>query len=185
MFSFGYYLGRYDMTPRKKPVTENLEPEHTIFDNLIVSGLVDVDSGKGFVEPEPDATIILLPKGIWPETPFEIQKIRVSSDRPEENSPVITNIRESGGDYGRTNENGRYSLLVKKPGEYWILAVSRRTRRERFSKPASDDMKEMKNYFNLPSNLVEGMVYHWKLIEVAEGRTNSATFHFTPPDKGG
>ncbi len=89
-----------------------------------LEGTINYAAGNRHL-PDPGAVVAVIPEsGVRPQRKAPVSGLRPDDATPDENHHGIAILRELGGDYGRTDDRGRFQVRVPDRGKYLVLVVS-------------------------------------------------------------
>ncbi|HWB00911.1 MAG TPA: hypothetical protein VG713_20610 [Pirellulales bacterium] len=117
---------------------------------------------KGVLQKDVGAVIVALPVNRRPLSRLSAQGLQVAEHDGAETNAALAAIHALDGDYVRADENGAFELVVKRPGVYRLLIVSRNTLRAPRETIAGHELEEMSTYFQMPAEVIGLHRYFWK-----------------------
>jgi hypothetical protein len=105
--------------------------------------------------------VLLAPEDARPE-----QKAAVASFLPggalvDASDPAVLALREIGGDFTRADGQGRFRLVVPRPGSYFLLIISAHRNRPAGERAAPQDLAELGRYVESAPELLGQKQYRW------------------------
>ena len=85
---------------------------------------------------------------------------------PTEKNPAIQAIELLDGGYARADRHGKFSVVLR-PGEYWVLAISRHAVRPANQPPKPDDLDLLGRYFLRAGDLIGTAKYELNVRQLA------------------
>ncbi len=138
-FGSGYWMGK-----GTQPPVEETPPAKR--DAVLIRGSAHYRNDRGLKTPDADAAIVIVPKDAIAEHKIDIKGLRPRDPAPTEKNPAIQAIELLDGAYARTDRIGKFSVVLR-PGEYWVLALSRHAARPASQPPKPDDLDLLGRYF--------------------------------------
>lgn len=126
----------------------------------VVTGSIAYKDESDRKTPDAGAVVILLPAEKLPQKKSPPHGLRPDDELPDDDHAALSAIREIGGDYGRTDADGRYELLVTSSHSYFVLFISSRLR-QRGEELAKRDLAELGSYFLPADKLIGRNKYVW------------------------
>lgn len=167
-FAAGYWVGHYDRIALGR---SHQSPRWTGSGggkSVLVEGRITFRPDPLSGQPDAGAVVILLPATKLPEKTLPVEGLRpFESPRPDASGPKA--LAELGGAVERTDQSGQFMLVVP-PDDYYVLLISRKTRRPKGSPIRPADLAAIRNYFYAAEDLVGQAKYHWGLYRFREGK---------------
>jgi hypothetical protein len=153
-FAAGYFLGR------DRAASEAASAAADVRQPVSIEGVVTYGI-QGAKQKDDGAVVIAIPHGATPT-----KRISSKGLRPDDAPSALTTaagdaIRASGGDYGRVDAEGAFQLVVRKPGMYHLLIISRHAQRGPREPIEPDDARAIAAWFDLASELIGLHQYRW------------------------
>ena len=123
--------------------------------------------------PDDQAVVLLLPADSLPQKKPPPSGLRPDDEPPGEDHPGLSAIREIGGDYGRTDSEGRFELRVLGAQPFYVLYISSRLRRSG-EELAKRDLAELSAYFLPAQDLIGRNKYAWRHVASIRGSRHPA-----------
>lgn len=165
-FAAGYWIGG-GRPPGSPPGDGQTEAQTRVF----VEGLVAWTPMPGQTAGDENAVVILLPADRPPEPPIPMTGLRPVDPMPGELHRGLRAIKKAGGDYTRTDAEGRFGLVAPTQGRYRVLIISRHAGRVENAIVQEADFNEIGRYLQSPEMLVGRYKYQWRTEEVRAGFT--------------
>lgn len=140
-----------------------------------ISGRVALSEGGLSTSPDEGAVAIVVPQGVHPEKKAEILGLRPNDMEPSPDHEGLATIRAIGGDYTRTDPEGRFQLNVPDTGVYFVLVISA-ARTQSNSDPPNEVLAQIGRFFVLTPDFFEGHAYHWQAETVRGDRELNVVF---------
>lgn len=144
-FVAGYALGRShaNSAAESAPASAN-EP-------VLLEGRISYDDAMGAARGDGQAIVIALPM-----TPPEIklQLLGMQSNTLRTADANSEEFNRVGGAMARADENGTFTFVAPRPGEYRFLWISCQANRGDGAMPAPEDLATLQRYFNSPIDLI-------------------------------
>jgi len=166
-FALGVFVG-IDNTAKTSDADAVPQP-------CVLRGRVVVQNNGGEPTADIGAVAIVLPRDVRPEQKVDIAGLRPQDPPSEDEQGRLRSIRDIGGDYARTDEEGRFQLTVPDRGNYFLLVISASA-----SSPEDDQPKtvlaQIGRFFQLTPNLFEGHAYRWQEETIRRNRELNIVF---------
>lgn len=166
-FFLGWLFGQ-SKTPEPHQVENVQNPAETV----LVTGQIRYTTGKIPALPDSSAVVIAVPKDKLPDDPLPIEGLRPwDADSPTAELHRQA-VRDLGGGWARTDADGGFSLVLPRPGEYWVLIISKHLARPRAVVTrqhrglAELDYQQLSDYFQRPEDLIGPQAYRWSLEKI-------------------
>jgi len=169
-FGLGYWVGR-------EPRADSDRPPHTAAP-IALDGRVTFHSPSG-LSGDDGAVVMAFPRTRRPgrtEKP-SLAGLGPLDAPPADNDPVVEAIAAQGGAYFRADGEGRFRLVLPRPGEYYLLYISRRVRRPDEQDIRREHLAEMGEYFTAAIDLIGGQQYSWSLRDLTAESDVGFTFN--------
>lgn len=134
----------------------------------VLSGRVVYRDQNNRLLPDAGAVVIIVPRDAKPEQQAGPQGLRPDDQPPDENHPGLWTIREIGGDYDRADSTGNYRLRVKSARSYYLLVISKNTRRAADEPVDKSHLVEIGRYFLPARDLLGDWQYRWQTWTVRQ-----------------
>lgn len=161
-FAAGYFVGRGDtrdlQAERRKAAKEAVLLEGKLYYNT--GGAVAGDTG---------AVMFALPAEEAPRSTLSIEGIRPNDPPPSQANKSIRMIEDLGGVCQRADDSGAYTVVLPEEGNYWVLLISRQTKRPAETEIDELDLSQMRKYFYRAAALIGPYKYNWTLHEFTAG----------------
>jgi phage FluMu protein Com len=142
-----------------------------------VSGSVVFRDRRKEASPDDGAVVILLPQDARPDEKAEVLGLRPDDPTPDSEHPALAAIRSLGGDYARADSQGRFKLRVSDSGPYYVLFISRNTKRKTGETFKTADLAQLGRYFSDAAGLIGESRYRWKVERIQGDRLLSEEFN--------
>lgn len=141
-FTLGYALAR------SQNVGGGVEP---VDEPVLIEGRITFTDAMG--APRPDAGALLL---VVPATPpdVKLRPLGLNSTAGTLADVDAEEFARIGGAMTRADDNGNFTLVVPKPGEYHLLWISRQANRPENEMPAASDLETLAQHFVSPIDLI-------------------------------
>ena len=136
---------------------------------VFIEGLVSWTPMPGQTSGDENAVVILLPADRPPEPPIPMSGLRPVDPMPGELHRGLRAIKKAGGDYARTDAEGKFGLVAPAQGRYRILVISRHAGRVENAIAQEADFNEIGRYLQSPEMLIGRYKYHWRTEDVRTG----------------
>jgi len=163
-FATGYFVGRGDANYQQQ-----IQQQEAARLRVPVRGRVIYSHQNQPALADENAVVILLPEAKLPDRKLSFRDIRPGDPMPADPPRTVRLIRELGGEYGRTDAQGEFFLVVPDQGTYRLLIISNHADREKATEIDEVEEEEMKSYFDLPELLIERRRYRWTKEEINVG----------------
>ena len=139
----------------------------------VVSGRVEFRDVNGQRQRDIGAVIILVPKGTRADPQAEPLGLRPEDEFPDDDNKSLWTIKDIGGAYVRTNEEGEFRLQVRNQSTYYVLCISNHAYRDVHEQITNQQRAQMGNYFLPVDELVGRNQFNWQVVNIAsvENRT--------------
>jgi hypothetical protein len=144
---------------------------------VLINGSASIQPDSGAPSPDADSVAIVFPQGAAPTQKIDIGGLRPRDNPPGESHVAVRAIESLEGAYARADKTGAFSFVLR-PGEYWVLVLSRHTVRGANEKPKPGDLDLLGQYFTRPADLIGKAQYHFTLRKIAAD--TSLDFNFRP-----
>lgn len=151
-FAAGYFTGRDGSNAAGTVAADIIDP-------VVVEGKLVFTSSAATVIGDGGAVVVALPVGARPPTAIHTHGLRPGEPEPEPDHPNLAAIGRLGGTYLRADEEGAFSLVVPRPGRYYVLLVSRGAGRPKSQPPNRNDLVTLTQYFTRPAELLGSREY--------------------------
>lgn len=130
---------------------------------IVVQGTLTYEQSPGELVGDADAVALALPVNNQPDVRLQARGLRPDDRWERDRTPGLDTIVSLGGDYARANEDGRLELMVRKPGDYYLLLISRHADRRPGDSVRPRDATELAAYFESPLELLGTKKYDWSV----------------------
>ena len=177
-FFLGWLFG-HSRTPEPRKVENPQNPMEAV----LLTGQIRYTVVKTPALPDSSAVVIAVPKDKLPDEPLPIEGLRPwDADSPTAELHRRA-VQDLGGGWARTDADGGFSLVLPRPGAYWVLVISQHlarpqnvTTRQRRGL-AELDYRQLSGYFQRPEDLIGPQMYRWSLENI-EGQGASLRHTF-------
>ena len=141
----------------------------------LVTGMVALlDTNDGTVA-DVGAAVMIVPRDMRPERKVKIAGLRPQDPPPDPDHAGLQILYGLGGDYARTDAEGRFQLRVADRGHYFLLAISAHaTQQDRDqSKPM---LAQVGRFFELTPKMFEGHAVRWQEEHISRDREINVVF---------
>lgn len=163
-FVAGYWIGS-GRPSGAAPGNDAPEAQSRVF----IEGLVAWTPMPGQTAGDENAVVILLPADDPPEPPIPMSGLRPVDPMPGELHRGLRAIKKAGGDYARTDSEGKFGLVAPTQGRYRVLVISRHAGRVENAIVQEADFNEIGRYLQSPEMLIGRYKYQWRTEEVRPG----------------
>jgi len=153
-FLVGYWSGHGDA--RSDVPTADSDA----LDPVVIEGKLVYGARNGTVSGDAGAVVVALPVDASPPTGIRATGLRPRDPEPAPDHPGVAAIGQLGGTYLRADEQGAFSLVVPRPGSYYVLLLSRQTGRPSSRTADASDLAQLSRYFARPTDLLGSRKYH-------------------------
>ncbi len=122
----------------------------------------------GELADDAGAVFIALPAGRRPERTLSIAGLRPQDPPPAAESSAVRAIVQFGGVYERADAEGSVAALLPNRGRYYLLLISRHSRRPAEKPIDKQHLAQVRKYFFLASQLIGSWNYQWMPVTVTE-----------------
>jgi hypothetical protein len=173
---FGFVLGYYVGRSQAEPIVVSHTPE-----KVLITGRVIYENSLGQKLPDGGAVVLAMSSGRRVPRAERPSLVGLGPANPplDDNDPVITTIRNLGGAYARADEQGRIELTLR-PGEYFVLWVSRGATRSASAIPRSEDLNTLGALVRDADQLIGEQRYVLASVELDSGATVDREFEAAP-----
>jgi hypothetical protein len=142
-----------------------------------VTGRVTYLSEAGDTRPDNGARILALPESRKGTVKLDVAGALVGSEEVDSRVAAAA-LRAMGGDLAATDENGRFAIYLKTPGDYQLVVISRHQSRP-WEVGVDDDVLELlETYFIRPSTLLGQLAYKVQPFQYRGRGTSPRDFAF-------
>lgn len=156
-FASGYSWHRAPV-PVAEPIVE--QPEA-----VLIPGQVVYRNARGLKNFDTDAVLVMIPRDAVAAQKIEAKGLRPSDPAPAARKPGVQAIELLDGAYARADREGKFSVVLR-PGEYWVLAVSRHASRPKGRHLRKEDMATLERYFLKPADLIGTSAYELSVRQI-------------------
>lgn len=175
-FVAGWLAGRTSQPKGSSPVVEPPgEP-------VPLEGRVLYSLSPGHSLSDKHAMVIALPAGKKPAKKIDVRGLQPADEDDLDALPAGDALRSLGGMAVRADEQGGFVLVVPRPGNYWVLIISRHASRPEELALGISDAKELSEYFTSPNELIGQRRYSLSSRRLA-GSPSKLVHEFGPTDK--
>jgi hypothetical protein len=168
----GILIGR-GFSPKAE--LENAGPQ-----TCLISGVVAIEDATGETAPDDGAAVMVVPRDLRPEQKAEIVGLRPQDTPPDENHAGLQTIYGLGGDYARTELEGRFQLRVPDRGNHFLLVISAHVSQDDKEQPKST-LAQIGRFFRLTPEMFEGHAIRWQEEDVRRDRQLNIVFKNPSP----
>ncbi len=141
----------------------------------LISGMVAIEDAMGGTAPDDGAAVIVVPRDLHPEQKAEIVGLRPQDTPPDENHAGLQTIYGLGGDYARTDLEGRFQLRVPDRGSYFLLVISAHVSQDD-KEQSKSTLAQIGRFFRLTPEMFEGHAIRWQEEDVRRDRQLNIVF---------
>ena len=163
-FGMGYLIGRGGTS---RPVASEADP--VVENRVPLDGRITFSSRESAPQADAGAVVIVLPNDKSPDKPLPATGFRPDDPPAGPSDPGVSALAALGGAMTRTGEDGRFALVVPRPGLYHILIISRHSTRNSGEVLERQHLKELANYFDAPEDVLRRFRYEWIQCKVQSG----------------
>lgn len=138
-------------------------------ERVLLSGQIRYGRVNGLPIPDSGAVVIVLPANVTPG-----RRIPIEGLRPWDRDSAVAQInRERVAEFGtawtQATEDGSYNLVLPRPGQYWVLMISKNLARSKAALELTNrgipelDFRQLSQYFERPADLIGSQAYRWSL----------------------
>lgn len=146
----------------------------------LISGVVAIENVTGETAPDDGSAVMVVPRDLHPEQKVEMVGLRPQDTPPDENHAGLQAIYGLGGDYARTDLEGRFQLHVPDRGSYFLLVISAHVSQADKDQPKST-LAQIGRFFRLTPGMFEGHAIRWQEESVQRDRQLNIVFAATSP----
>ncbi len=140
-----------------------------------VSGVVALQDANGQTTPDAGAVVILVPQDLRTDQRTPMDGLRPQDPPPGDDHPGLRAIRMLGGDYVRTDVEGRFQAHTADRGEYFLMVISARAARDD-RELSSPMLAQIGRFFELGPRMFEGQAVHWQPETIRRDRRVNVVF---------
>lgn len=118
----GVFLGRA-FSPTTSPIDPTTLP-------CVVTGRVEYEDSQGVRHADLGALILALPQHEQPEKSISSEGLGIDDAPPKADHPGLRELESVGARIARVGPNGRYELRVPRGGKFYLVAISKQSRRQ-------------------------------------------------------
>lgn len=144
-FAGGYWWNR-SPAPVAEPVVEQR-------DAVLIPGQIVYRNARGLKMFDTDAVVVLIPREAVAAQPIDAKGLRPNDPAPSPRQSAVQAIELLDGAYARADREGRFRVVLR-PGEYWVLAISRHASRPKGQHVRKEDLPTLERYFLKPADLI-------------------------------
>lgn len=141
-----------------------------------VSGIISHQNQRDVTTPDAGSVVILLPVATRPDEKASAGELAPDAPKPDPDHAALATIRSLGGDYARADARGRYQARAASTGRYFLLVISKQTRRPDNEYPAANDLARLGRYFVPVTELLGQHRYQLKELRLREDQHVNITF---------
>ena len=169
-FALGVVVGSAVPTP----VAQQFEPRP-----CVVQGRIEFVDDAGSATADSGAVALILPREarVQFDEKQSLETLLPGSPIPGEAHPALAVVRQLGGDYARTDDDGRYELRVPDTGKYFVLFISRNLRRDENTAPDRTHVAQLGRYFLPMETFLDDLQYRWEEQTVDRDQTLDSRFN--------
>jgi hypothetical protein len=138
------------------------EPQVHVPRPCMVAGTVVTRDSRGGDEPDDGAVVLIVPQNARPDDRVNVEGLRPGDPMPDRDHPSLRAFTALGGDYARTDTEGRFRLRVPDTGEYHLLVVSHRAKRSGDEPLNRTHIAEIGGYVIPAAQLIGEQRYRWQ-----------------------
>lgn len=146
--------------------TVEVSPEQR--DPVLLHGLVVYRNERGLKMPDADAVLLVIPREAVPDQKIDGRGLRPRDPPPAARHAGLQAIELLDGAYARADRDGKCSLVLR-PGDYWVLALSRHASRPKGQAVPADDLEVLERYFLKPAELIGQAGYELRARKLSPG----------------
>jgi len=141
----------------------------------LVAGVVVVENAPGETTPDGGAAVAIVPRDLRPEQQASLRGLRPQDPLPEPDHAGLQTLYGLGGDYARTDAEGRFQLRVPERGDYFLLVISAHASQDDREQPKAT-LAQLGRFFQLTPNMFEGHAIRWQEENVQRDRQLNIVF---------
>jgi phage FluMu protein Com len=146
----------------------------------LVTGVVALQDARGETTPDAGAVVVIVPRDLRPERQASMLGLRPQDPPPDPDHDGLQTLFGLGGDYARTDAEGRFQLRVPNRGNYFLLAISAHAGQDDREQPKST-LAQIGRFFQLTPNMFEGHALRWQEEKVQRDRQLNIVFAQAAP----
>jgi len=160
-------------------IGRGLAPQAKMEDSVpqpcLISGMVAIENATGDTTPDDGAAVIVMPRDLRPEQKVEMLGLRPQDPPPDEDHAGLRTIRGLGGDYARTDPEGRFQLRVPDRGHYFVLVISAHVGQSD-QEQSKAVLAQIGRFFRLTPEMFEEHAIRWQEEHVQRDRQLNVVF---------
>ncbi len=141
----------------------------------LITGVVALQDARGETTPDGGATVVMVPRDLRPERQASMLGLRPQDPPPDPDHAGLQTLYGLGGDYARTDAEGRFQLRVPNRGNYFLLAISAHAGQDDREQPKAT-LAQIGRFFQLTPNMFEGHALRWQEENVQRDRQLNIVF---------
>ncbi len=161
-FGIGYAVGQQRVALDPASTTKQKKAESMSF-----RGIVTYDVGQGAFA-DADAVVVLLPLDRRGEKRLKVPGLRYDEDSAAARDLALEEVQSLGGDVVRADPTGEFHLIIRQPGDYQLLMISRKALRAAGAGIPQHELDDLNGWFEAPGNLIARQQYFWQRLTFVE-----------------
>lgn len=127
-----------------------------------LTGRIAYSGSSGAAVPDSGAVVIVVPQDERLEQKAPVEGLRPGDPEPALDHPAVERLKSIGGDYTRTDAQGRFKLRVPDTGEYFLLVLSHGAKRRAGERLDPVQLAQIGRYFLSAPDLLAEHRYLWR-----------------------
>lgn len=166
LFAFlaGFLIGRGRRSAGPGVAAEEAAAE---VDPVALEGGVIYSAAPGQFKPDVGAVAIALPVDKTPAEKLPAAGLRAGDSEESQWAPMANALASFGGAVARANDEGDFQLVVPRPGDYYLLLISRHAKRPAAKAIDKEDLSQLAAYFADGAGLIGPDKYVWSRRRLA------------------
>ena len=157
-FGIGYAVGRQRVALDPATTTQQKKTE-----SMSLRGIVNYDLGQGAFA-DADAVVALLPLDRRGQKRLKAQGLRHDEDSAAARDLALEEVQALGGDVVRSDASGEFHLIIRQPGDYQLLLISRKALRAAGTNIPQHELDDLSGWFEAPGSLIARQQYFWQRL---------------------
>ena len=128
---------------------------------ITVTGAVAI-AAEGNRSPDGNSVVVFIPFDATPEEKGSLVGIRPGDD-PAEGTKVRDYVQSLGGDVGKCDEHGQFSVQLPDRGRYFMLAISSNSKPSPNAPINPQHIAQLGKFFDLSKDPLDNFRYQWRI----------------------
>lgn len=142
----------------------------------VVTGTVTYHDQDDDAIADTGSVVLLIPATRRPDEKAPATGLSPMDPEPEENHPALGMLRSLGGDYARVDRQGHYQVRAPSQGRYYLVVISKQTRRSQNDYPGAKELAQLGRYFLPATEILGQQHYEWKELLLRSDEQIDVTF---------